>query len=558
MIVKLLLVLFSAVILTEPLQFDELPDSCESDIYCRGRLLHDVQMSRIFSDSKTFVDKTMKYPPNTIVKKYEELIKQYEGRVPPPAVLRNFVTENFKDGSELELWEPHDWSQQPNILNRIKDDNFREWAFQLNAIWKNLSRRITEDVHKNPELHSLIYVPNGFIIPGGRFRELYYWDTFWIVNGLLICQMTDTARGVIENLLYLIKNVGHIPNGNRVYYTQRTQPPMITQMVNSYFQHTKDFSFIKKNIHLLDIEMDYWQTSRTVEINTNGKTYKLFRYFAVSNGPRPESYREDTITSESTGSDQAELFIDIKSAAESGWDFSSRWFIENATNHGNLSSIHTQNIIPVDLNALLHKNAKLLTSWFRKIGNQDKAKKYQLLSKQIMEGMTEVLWNDEEGIWLDYDILNEKPRNYFYVSNFVPFWTNSHTFTPTQAATLATNYINKIKLDQYIGGTPSSLEFSGEQWDFPNAWPPLQAFFIQGLDNIGTKKTSDLALHYALKYAQSNYKGFQDFGLMFEKYDALVKGRSGSGGEYEGQSGFGWTNGFIFELLDKWGMEMTS
>lgn len=556
--VKVLIVLLSVVILSEALQLNEVPDTCESDIYCRGILLHDVQMSRIYSDSKTFVDKKMRHPANEIINSYEELKKQYGGDVPPSDVLRKFVDDNFADGSELELWEPHDWTAQPNILSRIKDDNFREWAFQLNIIWKNLSRRITEDVHKSPELYSLIYVPNGFVIPGGRFRELYYWDTFWIVNGLLICDMTETAKGVIENLLYIIKNFGHMPNGNRVYYVQRTQPPMITQMVNSYLQHTNDFVFLKKNIHLLDTEMDYWQKFRTVEVNKNGKKYRLFRYFAVSNGPRPESYREDVLTSDTGNRDHTEIFIDLKSAAESGWDFSSRWFIDNATNHGNISSIHTRYIIPVDLNALLHKNAKLLAKWFGQLGNKDKAKKYELLSKQLIEGISEILWNDEEGIWLDYDIKNEKPRNYFYVSNFVPFWTNSHTFTSKQAATLAINYINKMKLDQYIGGTPSSLTFSGEQWDFPNAWPPLQAFFIQGLDNIGTKKTSDLALHYALKYAQSNYKGFHEFGLMFEKYDATQKGRTGTGGEYEGQSGFGWTNGFIFELLDKWGMEMTS
>nr|XP_024217475.1 trehalase [Halyomorpha halys] len=556
--VRVLTVILSLLLLSEPLHSNEVPDSCESDIYCRGKLLHDVQMSRIFPDSKTFVDKTMKYPPNEIIKKYEKLTDKYGGYVPPVDVLRSFVNDNFEDGEELELWEPHDWSQQPNILNKIKDENFRDWAYQLNIVWKNLSRRISEDVHRNPELYSLIYVPNGFIIPGGRFKELYYWDTYWIVNGLLVCEMPDTARGVIENLLYLIKTLGHIPNGNRVYYTQRTQPPMITLMVDSYFQYTMDFSIIKKYIHLLDKEMDYWLTHRAVEVKKNGNTYKLFRYFAVSNGPRPESYREDIINSKTTKTDEEEFFIDMKSGAESGWDFSTRWFIENATNHGNLSSIHTRYIIPVDLNALLHKNAKLLAMWFTMISNKEKAKKYELLSKQLLKGIRDVLWNEEEGIWLDYDILNEKPRKYFYLSNFVPFWTHSHRFTTKKAAAIAINYVHKMNLDRFVGGSPASLEFSGEQWDYPNAWPPLQAFFIQGLDRIGSKHTSHLAFHYALKYAQSNYKGFQDFGLMFEKYDALLEGRTGAGGEYEGQSGFGWTNGFIFELLDMWGMEMTS
>lgn len=554
---------FSAVLLAtsvHSLTNNNLPPSCDSDIYCQGELLEDVQLSRIFKDSKTFVDKRMLYSPGEILQKYKRLKEEYGGKVPPKDKLSIFVDENFEDGKELDVWVPADWKEHPAILEKIKDPDLKAWAKALNGVWKTLSRKVDEKVKLSPELYSLIYVPNGFVIPGGRFKELYYWDTFWIVKGLLLCDMVDTARGVIENLLYLVKVFGHIPNGSRVYYIQRTQPPMLTLMLYEYFKHTQDLDFVKRNIQYLDKEMDYWLSTRRVEVEKGGRKYKLFRYYAPSQGARPESFREDLETSNVAASEEErqEIFTSLKSAAESGWDFSTRWFIIDGSNNGNISSIKTPYIIPVDLNALLHKDFKILSLLYKFLHEEEKVRRYESLSKELLQGISEVLWNAEEGIWLDYDLLNGKPRKYFYLSNFAPLWTQSYTQTPNQITNIAMNYISKVNLTKFIGGSPTSMVQSGEQWDFPNAWPPLQAFFIQGLDLIGTPEASQAAFHYAKLYAQSNYKGFHDMGVMFEKYDALTSGRTGGGGEYEAQSGFGWTNGFAFEMLDKWGAALTA
>ena len=126
---------------------------------------------------------------------------------------------------------------------------------------------------------------------GGRFKEFYYWDSYWIVQGLLLCDMTKTARGILENFLSMITKYGHIPNGGRVYYINRSQPPLLTPMVNNYVTKTKDIAFLKKNIHLLEKEFEFWMKKRTITFRKDGKEYTLARYYAPSLGPRPESYK---------------------------------------------------------------------------------------------------------------------------------------------------------------------------------------------------------------------------------------------------------------------------
>lgn len=210
--------------------------------------MHDVQLAHVYPDSKTFVDKKLKYTESDILSKYKDLKNNNNGKVPSNSELIKFIDENLEDGDELEEWVPPDFTETPSILNRIKDTNYKSWASGLNHVWKTLARKVKEDVKKNPDRYSLIYVPNGFVIPGGRFRELYYWDTYWIVNGLLLCDMKVTARGVIDNIISLVNEVGFMPNGGRVYYLNRSQPPMLPLMVLSYYRATNDFDYVTKVI----------------------------------------------------------------------------------------------------------------------------------------------------------------------------------------------------------------------------------------------------------------------------------------------------------------------
>ncbi|XP_022159986.1 trehalase-like isoform X2 [Myzus persicae] len=542
-----------------------LQPSCQSKVYCESDLLHDVQLAALYPDSKTFVDKKLKYTESEILYNYKVLRDEYKGEVPKEALIQ-FVDKHLEDGDELEEWTPPDFVDSPSIADRVKDKNYKQWALGLNQVWKTLARKVKDDVRVHPDRYSLIWVPNGFAIPGGRFKELYYWDTYWIVNGMLLCDMTKTARGVIDNIASLVEKFGFMANGGRVYYLNRSQPPILTLMVDSYHKKTNDFEYVKKIIPVLDSEYEFWLENRMTTFEKNGKSHKMARYYAPSRGPRPESYREDFESAEffKDEYEKQEFYTQLKSAAETGWDFSSRWFItKNGSDRGVLTDIKTTHIIPVDLNSLLQKNALLLSSWYSKLGDTAKAEKYRVIAENLLYSIQEVMWRPDLGAWFDWDTMNNKSREYFFVSNIVPLWTESYNMPKKAVASSVLGYLRDnhiIEADYTVNfnGTPSSLYNSSQQWDFPNAWPPLQAFIIQGLDKTNQKLAQQVAFRLAEVWLRSNYKSFSEKSMMFEKYDVLASGETGGGGEYTPQTGFGWTNGLVFELLHRWGDTVTN
>lgn len=526
-------------------------DLCDSQVYCEGPLLHTVQLAGIFNDSKTFVDLYQLHDPNVTVENFNALMNATNNS-PNRTEIAAFVAENFAMQDELENTTLPDWKENPAILKSILDPQYHEWAKRLNYIWKTLARKINVDLVKNPQRHSLIYVNNTFVIPGGRFKEFYYWDSYWIIEGLLLCDMPVTVKGMIENFLSMVERYGFVPNGGRVYYLMRSQPPLLIPMVAKYYDYTHDKKFLKKNIALLEKEFEYWQNEKTVNVRKNGKTYKMAHYVVNSRGPRPESYKEDyQLAQQVPEQKRGALYNNLKAAAESGWDFSYRWSI--GTNKGaklSLVNASTSDIIPVDLNAMLQRNAKMLAYFHFVLGNTKKLQHYNKIASDYQTAINNVLWNENEGTWLDYDTRNKRSRNTFYPSNLTPLYTMSYNpEKSTKYAWRSISYLKKNKIDSYFGGTPTSMNYTGEQWDFPNAWPPLQSFLILGLQQTKVKEAVDLAETLADRWLRSNYLGYDEYGKMFEKYNAIHPGEGGGGGEYNVQEGFGWTNGIVFELL---------
>lgn len=527
-------------------------DLCVSEIYCKGELLKTVQLARIFNDSKTFVDHYQLNDPAVTLANFDKLMSQTSGK-PNREQVRKYVNDNFAIENELVDWKLPDWQENPAILKRIEDPNFRKWVKDLNDVWKILAKKIGPDTIAHPERHSLITVDNGFIVPGGRFQESYYWDTYWVIEGLLLTGMTNTSRGIIENFLSMVKRFGFIPNGGRLYYLMRSHPPFLIPMVERYMAHTADMKFLIDNLPTLEKEFAYFQREKSVDVVKNGKTYRMARYVIDSEGPRPESYREDYELAQklSSGADHRRFYEDLKAGAESGWDFSSRWFISESGGIGNLSQIETRNVIPVELNALLQRNARLLATFNDKVGNSARAKYFMDIAKEYQRAIDNVLWNEEEGIWLDYDIKNARPRNYFFPTNLSPLYTMSFDTAKSQIlGNRAVAYLKRNKIGDFMGGTPASLSRTSEQWDFPNAWAPLQSFIVQGLRNTGVEPAMSLAKELATRWLRANYIGFTETGAMFEKYDAEIPGKYGGGGEYRVQIGFGFTNGAVMEFLD--------
>uniref|UniRef100_A0A1B6EEF7 Trehalase n=2 Tax=Clastoptera arizonana TaxID=38151 RepID=A0A1B6EEF7_9HEMI len=558
-LVALALLLFT--LTTAASEREKPPPACNSDIYCFGKLLHVIQTSRIYPDSKTFVDMKMKYSPNETLQRFEDMMRKLDQK-PNKNDVEKFVNATFDPaGSEFEEFEPEDWIQKPNFLEKITDPDLKEWANQLNMLWKVLGRKMIDDVRIHPEQYSIIYVPNPVIVPGGRFREFYYWDSYWIMRGLLISEMYHTVRGMLENFLSIVETYGFIPNGGRVYYTRRSQPPLLIPMMKSYIDATHDKEFLQKNINTLEKEFKFWIVNRTVTIEKDGHHYTLARYKDSSSGPRPESYREDIEHSEifKTDEEKEDFYTELKAAAESGWDFSSRWFITNGTNKGKLTNLKTRYIIPVDLNAIIHWNANLMSDFYKELGNLEKADEFSKIAEKWLMAVTKILWHEEVGAWLDYDILNDIKRDYFYPTNISPFWTNCYDLNNREYyVSRVLKYLEKSQIQIQHGGTPSSFEHTGEQWDYPNAWPPLQYILIVGLEQTEDAWAQDLAYELTEKWVRSNYKAYNDSHTMYEKYDATLSGGHGGGGEYQIVTGFGWTNGVIMELLEKYGDKLTA
>lgn len=539
----------------------KLPPACDSMIYCHGPLLDTVQMAGLYNDSKTFVDMKLKMPPNITMEHFKTMMQRTDSR-PTKADIQEFVNQNFDpEGSEFEEWTPTDWKNNPAFLQRIKDPLLHQWASDLNLLWLQLGRKMKQEVKLHQELYSIIYVDNPVIVPGGRFREFYYWDSYWILKGLLLCEMRFTAKGMVSNFLDVVNRIGFIPNGGRIYYAMRSQPPLLIPMVQLIMDDMEDIEFLRQHIHTLDQEFNHWMTNHSVEVDHNGNKYTLTRYYDQSQGPRPESYKEDVDCARffDTNDKKEELYAELKAAAESGWDFSSRWFIMNGTNKGNLTNLKTRSIIPVDLNAIMCWNARLMRDFHTRLGDVDKAEYYRNVHARFMDAIEQLLWHDDVGAWLDYSLESNRRRDYFYPSNLSPLWAGCFDVAKKDYyVNRIINYLDIVKVDRFDGGIPATFEHSNEQWDYPNAWPPLQYIMITGLADTGHTEAMRYASEIATKWVRSNFEVWQQKRAMLEKYDATRFGGFGGGGEYVVQTGFGWTNGVIMALLNRYGDTMSS
>lgn len=327
---------------------------------------------------------------------------------------------------------------------------------------------------------------------------------------------------MLLNFLSLIDRFGFIPNGGRVYYLKRSQPPLLAGMIKAYVDATNDTEFAKSSVDTLEREFEFWMNNHSVE--QDGHTLAV--YGDKSRGPRPESYREDVESSQSfaTNDEKEEHFAELKAAAESGMDFSSRWFInENGTNQGDLTNLKCRSIIPVELNAILYWNAKIISEFSLLNGNAEKSALYEAKAQDIAQAVEAVLWHDDIGAWLDFDRINNKRREFFSPTNLSPLWTKCYNQQNIKNLTeKVLSYIDKQEIDKYPGGVPNSLEQTGEQWDFPNVWPPMQYILIAGLRNLNDDRTNNLAYSWAERWVLSNYIAYKDIKGMLEKVIIIV------------------------------------
>lgn len=375
-------------------------------------------------------------------------------------------------GLEYTAWTPPDYTATPAFLANVTDPAYKAFGLSVHNIWPLLGRQMIPDVAANPNLYSVIPIDNPVIVPGGRFREFYYWDSYWIIKGLLVSGMTSTVKGMLQNFGSMVQRFGFVPNGGRIYYLGRSQPPLYISMVEEYFDATQDLQFITDNIPFMETEFNFWLTNRTLKVNG----FTLGAYGDHTLGPRPESYREDIATAANFASaaDKQIHYSQIKAAAESGMDFSSRWCVVNDTNLGTLANLNTRSIVPVDLNSYLFHNAKVLARFYKLLGQTDKVKQYNKIAKQWKAAIAAVFWDETAGIWLDWDLINNHRRNYFVASNLVPLWANAYDLNNKVAISASViNYLTQTSVLTHPGGIPNTVQLSDEQWDYPNVWPPM-------------------------------------------------------------------------------------
>lgn len=482
-----------------------------------------VQMGRIFPDSKTFTDAMPRQDPATI-------LAAYRARAGAAGFdLAAFVHAHFV----LPEVPRSCYESDPN----------QPLAEHIDGLWAVLTRHPAQ----HPPQCSLLPLPHAYVVPGGRFSELYYWDSYFTMLGLAASGQGGLLHGMAENFSYLLDTYGVIPNGTRSYYLSRSQPPVFALMVELFEDQgvQPELGFLPQ----LRKEYAFWmrgadclapgQVCRRVVRLADGSL--LNRYWDERDTPREEAYIEDIRTAALATRPAAEVFRDLRAAAESGWDFSSRWQEPG----GGLESVRTTAILPVDLNCLLFKLEHKLAELAQAAGDAD-APVFAQRAQARREAIDRLMWREAEGAYFDFDWQRHRARANLTAATVVPLYVGAAT--PAQAARVAQTVAARLLQP---GGIATTERVSGQQWDLPNGWAPLQWLAIGGFACSGQAALAhEIAHRWLVTVAslyQREYKLVEKYALQLTEDGAV----GGGGGEYPLQDGFGWTNGVVRRLLQE-------
>ncbi|KAI0136388.1 glycoside hydrolase family 37 protein [Xylariales sp. AK1849] len=531
---------------------------CDSPLYCQGEILKQIELAQPFSDSKTFVDLPTLRPLEEVIAAFDKLSKPLSNNTE----LNDFLSTYFgQAGSELTTIPTDQLETDPIFLDKIEDSDIKEFTQKVIDIWPDLTRKYIGAGNCTGCVDSFLPLNRTFVVAGGRFREPYYWDSFWILLGLIRTggSFTEISSNIIENFLDFVEEYGFVPNGARLYYLDRSQPPVLAQMVKTYVEYTNDSSILERAVPLLIKEHDFWMQNRTVEITSGGNSYTLNHYNVQNNQPRPESFREDYISANNhsyyatsgiiypetkalNDSEKAALYANLASGAESGWDYSSRWLStpSDAANdvYFPLRSLNVINTVSVDLNSILYANEITIADYLDASGNETGATSFRELAQSRSEAMYALMWNDKYSSYFDYNLTSKSqnlyipadddttdaqkgdaPEGYqifFNIAQYYPFWLGA---APPQlknnplAVKIAFQRVADL-LSEKSGAIAASNFQTGQQWDQPNVWPPLMYVLMKGLLNTPATfgeddpywvETQDLALSLAQRFLDSTF-----------------------------------------------------
>jgi alpha,alpha-trehalase len=427
----------------------------------------------------------------------------------------------------------------------------------------------------------LLFLENPYVVPGGRFNEMYGWDSYFIIRGLLRANQIDLARGMVENFLFEIEHYGTVLNANRTYYLTRSQPPFLSSMIVAVYEAEKargqaDRAWLAKAYKYASQDYEMW----TRDPHLAGTT-GLSRFYDFGEGPVPEGLHDETgyyhdvlayflkqdklsphlVESQSpdslahpgyslqlceasaAGSKcdvikyvalSREYYKADRSMRESGFDISFRFGPYGAETH---------HYAPVCLNSLLYKTESDMEQIATLLGDKQAAAEWHQRAQKRQELVQTLLWNQQRGLFFDYDFVAEKQSSYEYATTFYPLWAG--LATPAQARSV----VNNLPVFEQAGGLAMSTNETGVQWDYPYGWAPIQLLAVEGLRRYGYNAEADRISYKFLSMVLTN---FVRDGNIREKYNVVTDSSNLklSEGYRDNIVGFGWTNGVFLELLN--------
>lgn len=484
-----------------------------------------VQDSQLLGDSKTFVDAIPKGEPAVIVADF------LSRRDLADFDLGAFVASHFAL-PESDRQSLHSQERKP----------VRE---HIEHLWDVLRR---EQDERQPH-SSLLALPHPYIVPGGRFREIYYWDSYFTLLGLANAGRVGMVENMVANFAYLIDQIGFVPNGNRSYYCTRSQPPFFALMVELLAQTRQDPEIFGQYLPQLRREYEFWMSGSDTLDDENpvsrrvvlAKGVYLNRYWDDAALPRQESHAEDVELVRDSDREAAELYRDIRAGAESGWDYSSRWFADG----NDMASIQTTQMVPVDLNCLMFKLELVLATAYQITGDETQQKVFEERSDARRQAIQTLFYDEESAFFVDLVLPELQPQASLSLAAAFPLFFE--LATPEQAGAVTAKIQSRFLKE---GGWVTTLVNTGQQWDSPNGWAPLQWIVYQGLSRYGYRAEAQTG---AQRWIDNALQVYQREGALVEKYNVEAPGVLAGGGEYEVQDGFGWTNAVLLCLMDELG-----
>ena len=347
-----------------------------------GDLYRDVELASIFSDSKTFPDMIPDAPPATIRREYSV------AKTAPGFDLLAFVQKHFTGPVPAG----------PTINPAMPDQHLLDY---VTSLWPILQQEETSV----PAYSTLQPLPYPYVVPGGRFREVYYWDSYFTMLGLEEDGQHQLAVDLLKNFALEIDRYGKVPNGNRSYYLSRSQPPFFSLMVDLIASVDGNGTLVTY-LPELQQEWNFWMDG--ADALSPGQDYHnavrladgtlLNRYWDARDAPRDESYKEDVQTASASGRPARLVYRNLRATAESGWDFSSRWLEDGKS----LGTVRTLSILPVDLNSLLVHLEQTLSEAYLLTGNDQQAAAYHRRAERRSDAIGYLMWDAQGGVFSDY------------------------------------------------------------------------------------------------------------------------------------------------------------